>query len=80
MEDAVYTGFEAIDKAFGGLRPGEVTLIGGRPSMGKTTLALQIALNAAQSGKNVFFYTAECYPIDLELQLVSLISDIDRRN
>ena len=74
MKKAIYTGYEMIDKDFGGLKSGEVTLIGGRPSMGKTSLALQIALNAAKNGESVFFITAENSPIELELRLASIIS------
>lgn len=74
--ETVFTGFEMIDNAFGGLRPGEVTLIGGRPSMGKTSLALRIALNAARAGKNVLYFTTECSPMALDIRLVSMISGI----
>ena len=77
MKRTINTGFGAIDKSFGGLRSGEVTLIGGRPSMGKTSLVLQIALNAAKAGKNVLFFTAGLSPVELELKLASILSGID---
>lgn len=77
MKRTINTGLEGIDNKFGGLRSGEVTLIGGRPSMGKTSLVLQIALNAAKAGKNVLFFTAGLSPVELELKLTSIISGID---
>jgi replicative DNA helicase len=40
------TGFKALDKAIQRLVPGRCTMIGGRPSMGKTALASSIALHA----------------------------------
>lgn len=47
---AVMTGLEPLDKAVGGLMPGELILIAGRPSMGKSALASCIALNIARHG------------------------------
>jgi replicative DNA helicase len=37
------TGFDSLDRRWGGLRKGALIVLGGRPSMGKTTLALNIA-------------------------------------
>ena len=41
------TGFTDFDKITGGLRPGDLVIIAGRPSMGKTTLAVNMAEYAA---------------------------------
>jgi replicative DNA helicase len=41
------TGFAELDRKTGGLRPGDLVIIAGRPSMGKTTLAMNIAEYAA---------------------------------
>ena len=43
----VATGFDDLDKLTAGLQAGDLIVIAGRPSMGKTTLALNIAENAA---------------------------------
>ncbi|CAN0621543.1 Replicative DNA helicase [Burkholderia multivorans] len=42
------TGFADIDARTTGMNPGELIIIGGRPSMGKTSLAMNIAENAAR--------------------------------
>ncbi len=50
-------GYKVIDKLFNGLQPGEVTLIGGRPLMGKNSLAYNISVNVSQmTGKRVVFF------------------------
>ncbi len=43
----ISTGFAALDNLLGGLRPSEMIILGARPSMGKSALALNLALNAA---------------------------------
>ena len=56
----IMTGFSGLDKVLGGLRPGTLNVISGRPGMGKTSLALNIVMNAAEtSGKSVVYYSME---------------------
>lgn len=45
------TGFTDFDKITGGLRPGDLVIVAGRPSMGKTTLAVNMAEYAAVNPK-----------------------------
>ena len=45
------TGFTDFDKFTGGLRPGDLVIVAGRPSMGKTTLAVNMAEYAAINPK-----------------------------
>lgn len=44
------TGFPRLDYLTRGLQPGNLVIIGGRPSMGKTSLAIQVAREAARHG------------------------------
>jgi replicative DNA helicase len=43
------TGFIDLDKKLGGLHPSDLVILAGRPSMGKTSLATNIAFNAAKA-------------------------------
>ena len=45
----VATGFADLDKKLGGLHPSDLIILAGRPSMGKTALATNIAFHAAKS-------------------------------
>ncbi len=48
----VPTGLERMDKLLGGLHRSDLLILAGRPSMGKTALATNIAFNAAQAKKD----------------------------
>lgn len=49
------TGFIKLDAGLGGLKDGELVIIGGRPSMGKTSFAMNIALKAAEKERVAVF-------------------------
>lgn len=56
----VATGLAPLDDALrGGLRIGDLSLLAGRPGVGKTVTALQIARNAALAGRAVAFVCSE---------------------
>jgi replicative DNA helicase len=58
--DAFATGFPSIDKRLGGgVRTGDLVLIGGEVGVGKSALSLAMALRMAQAGVNSAFFTAE---------------------
>jgi len=71
------TGIKAIDVILKGLRCGEVIVIGGRPSMGKTVMGLTIALNIAYDGDPVLFFSMEMPKEQLTQRLLARVSGID---
>lgn len=48
---ALYTGFAELDAILGGLRPGQLVIIGARPAVGKSTLGLDIARHVSIKGR-----------------------------
>ena len=50
---SILTGFTELDRLTGGLAPGELTVIAGRPGMGKTALCWSLAKNITQNGAKV---------------------------
>jgi len=55
----VTTGFRTLNDRTGGFQRGDLIVIAGRPSMGKTALGRNIAFNSARSGKKVLFLSLE---------------------
>lgn len=53
------TGFRDLDRLTCGLHPGDLVIVAGRPSMGKTTLAVNIAENVAMDGGAAFVVSLE---------------------
>lgn len=61
--DSVSTGFPSVDRLLGGgVRRGDLVVLGGDVGSGKSALALAIALRAAAEGRSVTFFSAEMAP------------------
>ena len=73
----VPSGYTVLDSYLnGGFRPGDLILIGARPSVGKSSFALSVAYNAAKLGKKVLFFSIEMTSLDLYERLLSFDSGI----
>lgn len=76
------TGFANWDRLTGGLHPGEVTVVAARTSVGKTTLAMQVALQvagylqASQDPRRVLVVSPEMSGRELALRLISCHSRV----
>ncbi|UXL06461.1 replicative DNA helicase [Achromobacter xylosoxidans] len=71
------TGFEDLDRQTCGLQDGDLIIVAGRPSMGKTTLAVNIAENVAIDGKVAFVVSLEMSSGQLAERSVSRFGEID---
>jgi replicative DNA helicase len=69
--DAIKPGIAALERMVPAFYPGEMILLGGRPSMGKTGVALSIALNAARAGHGVCIASLEMNPEAMALRALS---------
>ncbi len=73
------TGFTRLDEYTAGLQPGDLIIVAGRPSMGKTSLALNIAENAALgSGKSAAVFSMEMSVEQLAMRMVSSLGRVDQ--
>lgn len=74
----ITSGFNAIDKCLGGFNKSDLIILAGRPSMGKTALAVNIAFNASRAklygkkeGTGVIFFSLEMSAEQLATRLLS---------
>lgn len=74
----VPTGIQALDKLTGGWQKTDLILVGARPSMGKSDLAINLAINAAKSGKKVAVYSLEMGSIQNVHRMIAIDREIGR--
>lgn len=73
------TGFDDLDEMTSGFQGGDLVVVAGRPSMGKTTLAMNIAEHAAIKGsKPVLVFSMEMPGESLAMRMMSSLGHIDQ--
>lgn len=70
----VPSGFTSIDRITGGWQPGNLIIIAGRPSMGKTALALVLASNPARMDYPVCLFSLEMSESEIATRFMSGVS------
>jgi replicative DNA helicase len=72
------TGFQDVDEITSGFQPGDLVIIAARPSMGKTSLVLNLAANAAiQTGKAIGIFSLEMSEESLIVKLLCSQAKVD---
>jgi replicative DNA helicase len=72
----VPTGFPELDETLSGLQQSELVILGARPSVGKTSLALDIARNAAKAGHTVGVFSLEMSREQLQDRIIASESGV----
>lgn len=72
----VDTGFKSINEVTLGWQPGELIVIGARPSIGKTTFVMNSVAASAQAGRRPAVFSLEMRRQQLEYRLLSSLSDV----
>lgn len=67
----ISTGFPELDRNIIGLVPGTLTVLAARPSVGKTTMACRLGMDACRAG-SVVFNTLEMSPARIAFKLAAL--------
>jgi replicative DNA helicase len=77
FEDTVKTGLADLDNKLPGFEPGQLILIGARPGMGKSALALKIAMQVALvDEKPVAYFSLEMSASELVMRAVSALESV----
>ena len=81
----ISTDFTDLDKTIGGLQNSDLIILAGRPSMGKTALAINIALNACRNlaksdeKKSVGFFSLEMSSEQLSGRMIAMESTVNAK-
>ena len=76
----VPTGFDDLDQMTAGLQRGDLVIVAGRPSMGKTAFAMNIVEEAAIRGKlSVIVFSMEMPAEQLTMRMLSSLGRIDQQ-
>jgi replicative DNA helicase len=73
----VPTPWNGLDKALCGLHPGDLFLVAGRPSMGKSVVGMQLAHHAAKHGEGVAVFSLEMTKASLVQRLIASVGPVD---
>lgn len=76
----VPSGYKKLDEMTSGFQKGDLIVLAGRPSMGKTGLALCLAMNAAKNNNSVGVFSLEMSAEQLTLRLLSAEAGIAHHN
>ncbi len=75
----VPTGLSDLDEMTSGLQPSDLVIVAGRPSMGKTTLVMNMAENVAiKEGRPVLVFSMEMPSDSLAMRMMSSLGRIDQ--
>jgi replicative DNA helicase len=70
----IKTNFENVDRFAGGLTRGEITIVGGRPGHGKSTMLLNMLSKVLSDNKKVMLFNRELTNVEVLKKLIALES------
>ena len=76
----ISSGYPKLDAMSSGLKPGDMVIVAGRPGMGKTGFAINMALAIAKSGLNVLFFSLEMPAQQILNRFVSIECSINSKS
>jgi len=74
----VSTGFDNLDEMTSGLQKGDLVIVAARPSMGKTTFAMNLVENALASDVSALVFSMEMPSESITMRMISSLARIDQ--
>ena len=76
----ISSGYPRLDAMCSGLKPGDMVIVAGRPGMGKTGFAINIALSIAKQNLNVLFFSLEMPAEQILNRFISIECSINSKS
>jgi replicative DNA helicase len=73
----IMSGYDSLDDLLGGLQPSDLIILAARPSVGKSTLAVNMSLNAAKAGTTIGIFSLEMSREQLAMRILASESGVD---
>ena len=73
----ILTGFNDLDELMGGFYRSDLIILGARPGVGKTALAVNLALNAAKDSRTIGIFSLEMSRNQLALRILACEAQVD---
>ncbi|WP_342387197.1 DnaB-like helicase C-terminal domain-containing protein [Salinicoccus bachuensis] len=73
----IKTGLVSLDRLISGVSPKQLILVGARPSMGKTALALQMAQNMQSEQNEIIFFSAETTEVSVTQRILATLTGVN---
>ena len=73
----VVSGYGELDELLGGIQRSDLVILGARPSLGKSTLALNLCMNAAKNGSTAGFFSLEMSSEQLAMRILSAEAEVN---
>lgn len=74
------TGWDEFNEITNGVQKGDLVIVAGRPSMGKTTFAMNMATHIAMNGKSVGIFSIEMGAEQLMMRIISSLSNVSLKH
>lgn len=75
---SVKTGYYDLDDLTGGFQKSDLIIVAGRPSMGKTAFALNMAVNISKHNIPIGFFSLEMAELQLVMRILSFVSRVNQ--
>jgi replicative DNA helicase len=76
-EVPLQSGYSDLDELLGGVQRSDLLILGARPGLGKSTLALNVSVNAARNGAAVGVFSLEMSAEQLALRILAAEAEVD---